>query len=107
MDLPPEVLPLVRNFNNNSFRYLFRHTDNVSDLVGWQNPKIATSIDFTRMVVEPDSFITPGFSELESDVLLRAPSQVGTPDACEVQVYLLIEHQSEPEEQRNSAPVAM
>ena len=36
MDLPPEVLPLVRNFNNNSFRYLFRHTDNVSDLVGWQ-----------------------------------------------------------------------
>ena len=98
MDLPPEVLPLVRNFNNNSFRYLFRHTDNVSDLVGWQKPKIATGIDFTRMVVEPDSFITPGFSELETDVLLRAPFQVGTTRASEVQVYLLVEHQSEPEE---------
>jgi hypothetical protein len=98
MALPPEVLPLVRNFNNNSFRYLFKHGDNVSDLVGWQKPKIAPSIDFTQLVVEPDSFITPGFAELESDVLLRAPFQTGTATACEIQVYLLVEHQSEPEE---------
>ena len=98
MDLPPEVLPLVRNFNNNSFRYLFKQSDNVSELIGWQQPKIASSIDFTQMVVEPDSFITPGFSELESDVFLRAPFQVGTTNACEIQVYLLIEHQSEPED---------
>ena len=97
MALPPEVLPLVRNFNNNSFRYLFKHGDNIADLVGWQQPKIAPSIDFTKLVVEPDSFITPGFAELESDVLLRAPLQVGT-EACEIQVYLLVEHQSEPEE---------
>src|SRR4029077_9420958 len=97
MPLPPEVLPLVRGFTNNSFRYLFRQGDNVADLVRWRKPKIAEGIDFSRLAVQPDTFITPGFTELESDVLLRAPWR-SEAAAEQIQVFILIEHQSEPDE---------
>src|SRR5436309_1868553 len=97
MALPPDVLPLVRGFANNSFRYLFRQQDNVADLLRWRKPKIARGIDFSQMAVQPDTFITPGFTELESDVLLRAPWRTeGEPG--EIQVFILVEHQSEPDE---------
>jgi predicted transposase YdaD len=95
--LPPEVVPLVRGFANNSFRYLFRQGDNVADLVRWRTPKIAQSIDFSRVEVQPDTFITPGFTELESDVLLRAPWRTRSASGA-IQVFILIEHQSEPDE---------
>jgi hypothetical protein len=49
-------------------------------------------------MVQPDTFITPGFTELESDVLLRAPWRGGPGQAGEIQVFILIEHQSEPDE---------
>jgi hypothetical protein len=94
--LPPDVVPLVRGFANNSFRYLFRQGDNVADLVRWQKPKIATSLDFSRIEVQPDTFIAPGFTELESDVL-RAPWRAER-EAGEIEVFILIEHQSEPDE---------
>ena len=98
MTLPPEVVPLVRGFANHSFRYLFRQANNVADLVRWCTPKIAQRIDFTQLEVQPDSFIAPGFTELESDVLLRAPWRSGRGPGGAIQVFILIEHQSEPEE---------
>src|ERR1700724_2769459 len=98
MPLPPDVVSLVRGFANYSFRYLFCQSDNVADLVRWRKPKIAQSIDFSRLVVQPDTFITPGFTELESDVLLRAPWRTQSDEAGEIQVFILIEHQSEPDE---------
>jgi hypothetical protein len=97
MPLPPDVVPLVRNFANNSFRYLFRQGENVADLVRWRTPQIAQGIDFSRLVVQPETFITPGFSELESDVLLRAPWR-SRGKARGIQVFILVEHQSEPDE---------
>src|SRR5580692_5688763 len=98
MPLPPDVVPLVRGFANNSFRYLFRQRDNVADLVRWRKPKIAPSIDFSQLVMQPDTFITPGFTELESDVLLRAPWRISSDEAGEIHVFIPIEHQSEPDE---------
>jgi hypothetical protein len=88
----------VRRFANNSFRYLFRQPDNVAELVRWRKPKIAQHIDFSRLTVQPDTFITPGFTELESDVLLRAPWRGEGEEAGQIQVFILIEHQSEPDE---------
>ena len=38
MPLPPDVAPLVRGFANNSFRSLFRQSENVADLVRWRKP---------------------------------------------------------------------
>jgi predicted transposase YdaD len=97
MALPPEVVPLVRRFANNSFRYLFRQSDNVADLVRWRKPTIAQGIDFAQMAVQPETFIAPGFTELESDILLRAPWR-SAGQSGQVQVFILIEHQSEPDE---------
>ena len=77
MPLPPDVVPLVREFASNSFRYLFRQSDNVADLLHWREPKIARGIDFTQFVVQPETFIAPTFAQLESDVLLRARSRPG------------------------------
>src|SRR5262249_58967267 len=65
--------------------------------VRWREPKIARGIDFSRLAVQPDTFISPGFTELESDVLLRAPWRSAS-EAGEIQVFILIEHQSEPDE---------
>jgi hypothetical protein len=98
MALPPDVVPLVRGFANNSFRYLFRQGDNVADLVWWRKPEIAQGVDFARIAVQPDTFITPGFTELESDVLLRAPWRGKGGKVGQIQVFILIEHQSEPDE---------
>jgi hypothetical protein len=70
----------------------------VADLVRWRKPTIAEGIDFSRIAVQPDTFITPGFTELGSDVLLRAPWRSGGARAGGIQVFILIEHQSEPDE---------
>jgi predicted transposase/invertase (TIGR01784 family) len=98
MPLPPDVVPLVREFANNSFRYLFRQVDNVADLLHWREPKIARGIDFTQMAVQPETFIAPTFAQLESDVILRAPFRVRRGRNGSIEIFILIEHQSEPDE---------
>ncbi len=98
MPLPPEVVPLVREFANNSFRYLFRQVDNVADLLHWREPKIARGIDFTQMAVQPETFIAPTFAQLESDVILRAPFRIRRGKGGSIEIFILIEHQSEPDE---------
>jgi predicted transposase/invertase (TIGR01784 family) len=98
MPLPSDVVPLVREFASNSFRYLFRQVDNVADLLHWREPKIARGIDFTRMAVQPETFIAPTFAQLESDVILRAPFRVRRGRNGSIEIFILIEHQSEPDE---------
>jgi predicted transposase/invertase (TIGR01784 family) len=98
MPLPPDVVPLVREFASNSFRYLFRQVDNVADLLRWREPKIAHGIDFSQLVVQPETFIAPSFAQLESDILLRAPFQIRRHKDGSIEIFILIEHQSEPDE---------
>src|SRR5688500_16360853 len=94
MPVPPDVLPLVRECARNGFKLLFRRADNVADLLPWKAPRVAARIDFSRLEAQPDSFVSPGFSALESDVLLRGPL-LDSPES--VEVYVLIENQAEPE----------
>jgi predicted transposase/invertase (TIGR01784 family) len=98
MPLPPDVVPLVREFASNSFRYLFRQSDNVADLLRWREPKIAPGIDFTQMAVQPETFIAPSFAQLESDIILRAPFRIRRGKDGSIEIFILIEHQSEPDE---------
>src|SRR5262249_32741054 len=55
-------------------------------------------VDLTRLTVEPESFVAPGFTQLESDVLLRAPFRQRGRDGERIEVFALFEHQSEPDE---------
>jgi hypothetical protein len=96
VEMPAEVWPLVRQFASNSFKYLFRHGDEVGDLLRWRAPRIAERIDFARMQAQPDTFVTPTFSALATDVLLQAPLRGGAA-GDQVDVWVLIENQAEPE----------
>lgn len=94
----PEWLALVRNFQENSVKFLFRDPENAREGMTLIAPRQARVIDFARMTVESTPFITPEFRHLESDLLLRAPLR-GRRGKGErpVYVYQLIEHQSEPD----------
>jgi hypothetical protein len=92
MPLPPDIVPLIREFANNSFRYLFRQADNVADLLRWREPKIARGIDFTQMAVQPETFIAASFAQLESDVILRAPFRIQRSGDGSIEIFILIEH---------------
>jgi predicted transposase YdaD len=98
MPLTPDVVPLIREFANNGFRYLFRQSDNVADLLRWHEPKIARGIDFTQMAAQPETFIAPSFAQLESDVILRAPFRIRRRKDGSIEIFILIEHQSEPDD---------
>ena len=97
MPLPEDVIPLVRKFANNSYRYLFRQPDNVAELVRWREPKLARRIAFADMTVLPDTFVTPDFAALESDMLLQAPFRLQAGADGTITLFILIEHQSEPD----------
>jgi hypothetical protein len=98
MPPPQDLVLLVREFANNSYRYLFRDPDNVADLLRWREPKLARRINFADMTVLPDTFVTTDFAALESDILLRVPFRFGAGAEATLALYILIEHQSEPDE---------
>jgi hypothetical protein len=98
MTMPPEVRELVRNFADNSCKFLLRDRENARELVAFLTPPIAARIDFRQMRPEPTTFIASDFRHLESDLLLRAPLRGKGRQRPEVDVYLLFEHQSEPDE---------
>jgi hypothetical protein len=97
--LPPEdVVQLVRKFANNSYRYLFRQSENVAELLRWREPRIARRINFAKLTVLPDTLVTADFAALESDVLVRVPFRLKAGSDGTIEVFILIEHQSEPDE---------
>ncbi len=97
MTPPDELVLLVRKFANNSYRFLFRHKDNVADLLRWREPVLTEAILFDKLTVLPDTFVAADFAALESDVLLRVPFRLaGSPDGT-IELFILIEHQSEPD----------
>src|SRR5690348_8606484 len=98
MSQPPDLVPLVRQFASNGFKFLFQQGENVADVLRWRVPKVAGRIDLAQLKVEPETFVAPGFTQLESDVLLRAPFRKRTSAGEIIEVFVLLEHQSEPDE---------
>jgi hypothetical protein len=105
MSLPASIVPLVRQFVSNGFKFLFQQGENVADVLRWRVPKVARridlaelKIDLAELKVEPETFVAPGFTQLESDVLLRAPFHKRSSAGEIIEVFILLEHQSEPDE---------
>ena len=48
--------------------------------------------------MQPETFIAPSFAQLESDVLLRVPFRIKRGKDGSIEIFLLIEHQSEPDD---------
>jgi predicted transposase YdaD len=92
----PDVTELVRNFASNGFKYLLRQPDNLRDLLRLHKPDLAGRLDYANAREQPGSFVAPDFRHLESDLLLRVPLLNAGP--LTIDVYVLIEHQSEPDD---------
>jgi predicted transposase YdaD len=97
MPPPDDILPLVRHFAENGFKFLLRQGANLRDLMLMLEPPLVQRIDFAQAQVQPGTFIAPDFRHLESDLLVRAPLR-GRREAAPVDVYVLVEHQSEPDD---------
>ncbi len=69
----------------------------MAELLRWREPKIARRIDFDGMTVLPESFVTMDFAALESDVFLKVPFRWKRGTDGTIEVFILIEHQSEPD----------
>jgi Putative transposase, YhgA-like len=93
------IREIVRNFPQNGMKLLLENPANVRDVLNLVAPQFVDLIDFDRMKAEPADFIARDFRHLEADVVLRAPIRQtrGHRGKREVLIYILIEHQSEPD----------
>jgi hypothetical protein len=93
------ALQIVRQFSQNGTKLLLENPENVRDLLALARAGVLDLIDFKRMEVSSTSFVAPDYRRVESDVVLTAPLRLkGGRKGTEVVVYVLIEHQSEPDE---------
>jgi hypothetical protein len=93
------IREIVRNFPQNGMKLLLETPANVRDVINLVAPQFVDLIDFNRMKAQPADFIARDFRHLEADVVLRAPIRQtrGHRGKREVLIYILIEHQSEPD----------
>ena len=92
-----ELLP-VREFADRGTKWLLESPENVSGLLQILDVNISRKIDFSRLHDEKKSFILDNLRQQESDLVFTAPffdEEAGTEG--KVLIYLLIEHQSEPD----------
>jgi len=93
----PRVQRLVRNFPENGIRFLLENPKNVRDLLGLADPDVTGALDLGHLTRLEGTFVKRDFRCVESDVLLRAPLLVRGTGEKNVWIYILIEHQSEPD----------
>jgi hypothetical protein len=89
------IAAMVRHFPENGLKMLLEHPGNVRDLFHILRWPLADRVEFDRMQVQPATFIARDFRHVESDILLTAPFRGAGRRA--VAIYILIEHQSEPD----------
>jgi hypothetical protein len=93
------VLEIIRHFRENGLKLLLQHPGNARDLLALAGTSLLDRIDFARMTVDPTSYIASDYRHLASDLVLRAPfrSPTGRRAWRTILLYILIEHQSEPD----------
>jgi len=89
---------LVRHFRENGLKLLLHDGGNVRDLVTLSDPGRAARIDFTRLTIDPTSYVAADYRHLCSDLVLKVPyrTRLGGRRRT-LTLYILIEHQSEPD----------
>jgi hypothetical protein len=95
----PRVLEIIRHFRENGLKLLLQNPGNARDLLSLAGTKLLDHIDFAQMTVDPTSYVASDYRHLASDLVLRAPfrSRTGRRAAQTIVLYILIEHQSEPD----------
>ena len=90
---------LIRNFHENGMKLMLEDAQNVRELLSIAAAEVVELIDFDRMKLLPRTFVKRDYRHVESDVVLSAPlrAQRARQGDREVLVYVLIEHQSQPD----------
>jgi hypothetical protein len=92
--MPGRSEPPIREFSDRSTLWLLELPENLRELVRLVARDIADRLDFTRAERINRSFIPGSLHKQEADLLTRVPYRDGE---GEVWVYLLLEHQSQPD----------
>jgi predicted transposase YdaD len=88
------VEQIIRHFRENGLKLLLEHPANVRDLISLTPTPLRDRLDFSRMRVDPTSYIAADYRHLASDLVLQVPFRAGR-GRHSITVYILIEHQSE------------
>jgi hypothetical protein len=93
------VLEIIRHFRENGLKLLLQHPGNARDLLALSGTSLLDRIDFAHMTVDPTTYIASDYRHLTSDLVLQAPFRSGTGRQTlrSILLYILIEHQSEPD----------
>ena len=91
--------PPIREFADRGVLWLLESPQNLADLLHLLAAELAARLDFTRAERRNRSFVPPNLHKQETDLLYRVPFVEPGGQAREVLIYLLAEHQSEPDEE--------
>jgi hypothetical protein len=93
------ILEIVRQFPENGLKLLLHHPRNVRDLLALAGTDLLDQIDFARLTVDPTSYVASDYRHVASDLVLQVPlrPRPGQQRGRSVTLYILIEHQSEPD----------
>lgn len=90
--------PPIREFADRGILWLLESPQNLADLLRLLSTELAAQLDFTRVQRINRSFVPPNLHKQEADMLVRIPFREPTLPRLETLVYILVEHQSEPDE---------
>jgi hypothetical protein len=90
------LVQLARNFNENGMKLMLEHRYNVRDLLRLTQTDLAGRLNFRRLTREPTTYVQRDYRHVESDLLFQAPYRRRS--GQRVVIYILIEHQSRPDE---------
>jgi len=88
---------MARHFQENGMKLLLEDPRNVRDLLALTGHETIPSIDFDRVRPLPQTFVTRDYRHVEADVVLMAPVRGPAARPRRVWLYILIEHQSQPD----------
>jgi hypothetical protein len=87
----------MREWEDRSAQWLFEDPENVGGLLQIQDPELAEQLDFSRAERVNRTFVPANLRKKESDLIYRVPFRADAEGGQEVWVYVLVEHQSEPD----------
>lgn len=89
---------VLRDFPDRAIRWLLESPDNVRGLLHVATPNLVDRFDVARLRSIPRSFVLESLRAREADCVFRVPFRtvVGAAER-EIWVYILIEHQSDPD----------
>ncbi|MDA1018348.1 MAG: Rpn family recombination-promoting nuclease/putative transposase, partial [Planctomycetota bacterium] len=90
---------LVRNFKENGVKMMLEHSQNVRETLEIVSRDWAARVDFSQLVQDKTTYVRRDFRHVESDMVFQVPllGRDGRRLRKKLVLYILIEHQSQPE----------